>query len=467
MHQFMIAGTKSGVGKTTVAMGLMAALSKRMTVQPYKVGPDYIDPAFHSYITGRTCRNLDSYMLSEDMIHYFYEKNQVGAEATVVEGVMGLFDGAEVGSDIGTSASIAKMLHLPVILVVDGSKVASSLAATVKGFELFDPALTIAGVIVNNVGSALHYDILKRAIIYHTDVQPCGYLLKNSALTLPERHLGLVPASEQVALDEVFEALGTAIEATVDVDEILRISELGKVSERKRETKSWTPEVFNTKPLRIGIAQDKAFNFYYQDALDLLSDYGGVTWVPFSPLSDQQLPENLHGLYFGGGFPEVFADGLSNNISFVKDLLNQLAAGIPYTAECGGLMYLCESLVDLDNQSHKMVGWFKGKTMMTKRLQRFGYAALTLNQSCVYGDKGKVIRIHEFHRSSAEVADEMVYDIEKIRYSEVVKAWSCGYKKGNGVAAYAHMHFGSNMDFGKNFVNTCLTYKRSVKKWSI
>ncbi len=457
MHQFMIAGTKSGVGKTTVAMGLMAALSKRMTVQPYKVGPDYIDPAFHSYITGRLCRNLDSYMLSEEMIQYFYEKNQLGAEALVVEGVMGLFDGAEVGSDVGTSASIAKMLHLPVILVVDGSKVASSLAATVKGFDLFDPNLKMAGVIINNVGSAVHYELLKRAIEYHTEVKPCGYLLKNSALTLPERHLGLVPASEQVALEDVFDQLGSAIEATVDIDEILRISGKG---ESKREVNSWEPRTFNTDPLRIGIAQDKAFNFYYQDALDLLSDFGAVTWVPFSPLKDLRLPEDLDGLYFGGGFPEVFADELSANGPFVDDLLERLASGIPYTAECGGLMYLCETLVDLEDKPHKMVGWLDGKTMMTKRLQRFGYAELSLEQPCVFGAPGKTIRIHEFHRSSAEVKSQMVYDIKKIRYGNVIKEWSGGYLKGNGVAAYAHMHFGSNLDFAKGFVSTCLAYKR-------
>lgn len=454
MYQLMIAGTKSGVGKTTVSMGLMAALSKRMTVQPYKVGPDYIDPAFHSYITGRTCRNLDSYILPEDMIHYFYEKNLQKAEVALVEGVMGLFDGAEVGSDIGTSASIAKMLNLPVILVVDGSKVAASLAATVKGFDTFDPKLRMAGVIINNVGSEAHYEILKKAIEMYTEVKPCGYLLKNSQITLPERHLGLVPASEQLALDEVFETLAEAIEATVDIETILSIGQ-----SQTPEIQAISPKVFNEEKVRIGIAKDKAFNFYYEDALDLMEELGHVEWVPFSPLIDSHLPENISGLYFGGGFPEVFADQLAENNSFINDLLKHLGEGMPYTAECGGLMYLCDGLVDLEGGHHQMVGWLPGETVMTKRLQRFGYAELTLDAPCIFGSKGQKIRIHEFHRSSAEVALPNRYAIEKIRYGQVIKSWQCGFEKGNGIAAYAHMHYGSNLQFAENFVRNCLTYK--------
>lgn len=461
MHHFMVAGTKSGVGKTTVAMGIMAALSKRMTVQPYKVGPDYIDPAFHSHITGRGCRNLDSYMLSEEMIRYFYHKNLDGADVALTEGVMGLFDGAEVGSDIGTSAHIAKILKLPVILVVDGSKVASSLAATVKGFDTFDADLGVAGVIVNNVGSEAHYEILKKAIEHHTQVKPCGYLKKNQTLALPERHLGLVPASEQVALDQVFETLAAAIEETVDLDTILSMTETEKGQDPTTE-----PQVFNEIPVRIGIAVDKAFSFYYQDALDLMTAYGSVEWVPFSPLEDRSLPENLDGLYFGGGFPEVFAKELASNVRFMDDLNKGLASGIPYTAECGGLMYLCDTLVDLDGNSHRMLGWLPGKTSMTKRLQRFGYAELTLTGDCLFGSEGEKIRIHEFHRSSAQVPLTECYRIKKIRYGETVKAWHCGYEKGGGISAYAHMHFGSNLKFAENFVSRCLAYgtKRTEKR---
>lgn len=475
MKRFMIAGTKSGVGKTTVSMGLMAALSKRYVVQPFKVGPDYIDPAFHSYITDRQCRNLDSYMLSEEMIHFLFTKNMSGADIGIAEGVMGLFDGAEVGSDIGTSASIAKILKLPLILVVDGSKVATSLAATVKGFEQFDPDLRIDGVIINNVGSSAHYDLLKRGIEYHTNVKPCGYLLKNSCLSLPERHLGLVPAGELEELDEVFSQLADQIEATVDIDGILALAEQASNNKSVSAETSWddlisgvakkSETVTSYKPVRIGIAKDNAFTFYYQDALDLLEEYYGVEWVPFSPLRDVKLPEGLHGLYFGGGFPEMFGSDLEANLAFKENLKESLADGIPYVAECGGLMYLCKSLSDLEGNSYEMVGWFNGSSEMTQRLQRFGYAELTLSQTCVYGDQGDTIKVHEFHRSFSTVEEPMSFDLCKTRYGEVIKAWECGYTKGNGIGGYAHSHYCSNPEFAKSFVDKCYEYGKKTEAW--
>lgn len=469
--KFMIAGTASGVGKTTVAMGLMAALSETKTVQPYKVGPDYIDPAFHSYITGRKCRNLDSYLLDAPMIQYLFEKNVQEADLAVVEGVMGFFDGAEVGSDVGTSASIAKMLNLPVILVVSGAKVASSLAATVKGFDLFDPAIRIAGVIINHVGSKQHYDLLKAAIEHHTEVEVCGYLLKNSQLVLPERHLGLVPAGEQADLQAVFKALGEAVAETVDLKKILKLSN-DRMAGMGNEAEAKVPiglkdmalragvSVFNEEPVRIGIASDEAFNFYYQDALDVMETYGSVVWVPFSPMYDDQLPANLDGLYFGGGFPEMFPETLKANGSFIKSLLRTLEAGMPYIAECGGLMYLCDQLTDLKGQTHEMAGWLPGRTVMTKGLQRFGYGELRLNKDCIYGKQDDVIRIHEFHRSSAEVAVPCHYHLTKVRYGEVVSAWTCGYSKGKGIAGYPHMHWCSNLSFAKNFLRSCLDFQK-------
>lgn len=468
----MIAGTASGVGKTTVAMGIMAALNKTRTVQPYKVGPDYIDPAFHSYITGRQCRNLDSYMLEAPMVRYLYEKNLDGAEVAVVEGVMGLFDGAEVGSDIGTSAGIAKMLGLPVILVVDGAKVATSLAATVKGFDLFDPALRIAGVIINNVGGKAHYDLLKRGIEHHTDVMVCGYLKKDSRLVLPERHLGLVPAGEQRDLTAVFDALGTAVAETVDLAKLLELADAKAVEAKIKEAKAkeakaeaasvFTPKAFNDVPVRIGIARDKAFSFYYQDALDYMADFGRVEWVPFSPMTDAGLPENLDGLYIGGGFPEMFPDSLKANDSFIQNLLEKLKAGMPYTAECGGLMYLCDTLTDLEGVCHPMVGWFEGGTTMTRRLQRFGYAKLTLKAPSIFGH-GEHINVHEFHRSAAEVKAPTGYHLEKIRGGKVIGDWQGGYMKGAGVAAYAHMHFMSNPAFAHNFVQACVAFQKGSR----
>lgn len=455
MSRIMIAGTKSGVGKTTVSMGLMAALSKRMPVQPFKVGPDYIDPAFHSFITGRESRNLDSYMMEEEMIRYLFMKNTQTTDMAILEGVMGLFDGAEVGSDIGTSASIAKILKTPVILVVDGSKVAASLAATVKGFEAFDKDLNLAGVIINNVGSKAHYDLLKRAIEYHTNVVPCGYLIKNSQVTLPERHLGLVPACELEALTKVFDILAQRVETTIDINRILEIAKKVDVIETAYE-----PNKELTEPVRIALAKDQAFNFYYQDSLELLEENYGVEWVPFSPLEDKGLPDQIHGLYLGGGFPEIFAKKLAENSAMKQDILEKLESGLPYVAECGGLMYLCDTLVDLEGEKHKMLGWLEGQTSMEKRLQRFGYAKLTLLEDGIYGKKGDTIKVHEFHRSKAKIHAKSVYQLEKIRNNEVIKTWTCGFNKKNGIAAYAHKHFASNMAFGHHFVKTCRDYKK-------
>lgn len=454
----MIAGTKSGVGKTTISMGLMSALSKKMNVQPYKVGPDYIDSAFHSYITGNNCSNLDSYLLKEPMINYLFNKNKQNKDIAVVEGVMGLFDGAEVGSDIGTSASIAKLLDIPVILVVDGSKVASSIAATVKGFETFDNDLKISGVIINNVGSRTHYKLLKSAIEYHTNVIPCGYLVKNSSVTLPERHLGLVPACEQQDIDKIFSLLAEQIEETIDLDAVMSIASQPEIIREIQPINIKNSE--DIKGVRIAIARDKAFNFYYQDSLDLLSDYYNVSWIPYSPLTDKKLPEDIDGLYIGGGFPEVFTKEIANNESMKKDLINRLRGGLPYIAECGGLIYLSDSLIDLEGKKHPMIGWLEGETVMTTRLQRFGYGFLTLEDDCILGKKGDSINIHEFHRSKADIKNQTIYRLKKIRNKETINEWECGFNKSNGIAAYAHIHFGSNMNFGKAFVDRCNEFKR-------
>ncbi|MGL1891321.1 MAG: cobyrinate a,c-diamide synthase [Spirochaetaceae bacterium] len=451
MKRILIAGTKSGVGKTTVSMGIMAALSKKMNVQPYKVGPDYIDSAYHSYITGNICSNLDSYLLDKQMIEYLFVKNSRNKDIAIIEGVMGLFDGAEIKSDIGTSASIAKILNTPIILVVDGSGVASSIAATIKGFEVFDPDTKITGVIINNVGSRQHYELLKSAIEYHTTVIPCGYLIRDSVISLPERHLGLVPACEQIELETTFKTLANQVESTIDLDKIIKLSESTVLTdfplfELKKE---------NPISLRVAIAKDSAFNFYYQDSLDILSEMYNIMWIPYSPISDRELPKNIHGLYLGGGFPEVFAKEISENREMKSSLLKNLNNGLPYIAECGGLMYLGETLIDLHGLEYSMVGWFKGYSKMTQKLQRFGYASLTQNNN--------TIKIHEFHRSESFFNEKTVYKLEKRRENKVIQSWNCGYTKGAGIAGYAHFHFGSNLTFANDFVNKCLEYKKVNK----
>jgi cobyrinic acid a,c-diamide synthase len=455
MKKICIAGTQSGVGKTTVTMAILAALSKTMRVQPFKVGPDYIDPMFHSLITGNKSRNLDSYLMSKEVINYLFMKHAVHSDIAVIEGVMGLFDGASVGSDIGTTASIAKMTKTPVILVVDGSKVAASIAAVVKGFELFDPQLKIVGVICNKVSGEGHYQILKEAIELHTHIEPIGYLTKDMQVEIPERHLGLVPTEELIELEQMFERLANMASKTIDLDRLLQLAKTREISLQGQLINSSTSK---TKDIRIAYAKDEAFHFYYQDNLDYLKDQG-VELLPFSPMRDQELPVNINGLMIGGGFPEMFAKELAGNLKMKESIQKALEKGLPYYAECGGLMYLCQELYDLEGHGHRMVDWFQGKTSMQKSLQRFGYAQLTLDQKCIFGEKGAQINVHEFHRSKADIKNASIYRLNKEKHGQTVKQWQCGFAKGAGVGSYAHIHFYSNLDFAHNFVESCRIYK--------
>lgn len=456
--RLIIAGTQSGVGKTTLTMGILSALSNRMRVQPYKIGPDYIDPAYHTFITNRKCRNLDGWMLNEDVIRYLFNKNMKDAEIGIIEGVMGLFDGAEIDKDIGSTAAVSKILNAPIILVIDGSGMARSAAAMVKGYAEFDKDLNIAGVIINRISGEKHYDLLKEAIEQNTNVKCYGYLPKNMGINIPSRHLGLVPSVEIKELKDKIDLLGKEIEKTIDIDGLIQLANKcnTKMKSKMLEIEPMVPK----GKIKIAVAYDKAFNFYYQDNLELLEELGAELHF-FSPINDTKLPENIDAIIFGGGFPEVFAEELEANGSMKKEIYSCLSKGIPYMAECGGLMYLNNTLVDFEGKEHKMVGWFNGKSMMTKRLQRFGYANLTLQDNCILGEKNESIKVHEFHRSTTEITNaDKVYYLQKHRNNKVIKEWECGYKKENGVAAYAHMHFYSNLKFARNLIQNLIEIKK-------
>jgi len=457
--KLMIAGTHSGVGKTTVTMGLLKALSNKMKVQPYKVGPDYIDPAYHSFITGRKCRNLDSFMLDDEVIKYLFQKNMSNADIGILEGVMGLFDGLEIKSDIGSSSHVAKILNCPVLLVVDGGGTSKSLAATIKGFQDFDKDLKIEGIIINNISSKGHYDLLKEIVEFHTTAKCYGYLPKNLNVSLPSRHLGLVPSYEMDDLKNKLDILESNINETIDIDGIINLA--NRFNEPVNS--SYIINYNSNEKIKIVVAYDKAFNFYYEDNLELLKELGGEIEF-FSPLTDKELPKDIDFLYLGGGFPEVFAEELSNNYDMKKDILLNLEKGIPYFAECGGLMYLNDSIYDFDGNCYKMVGWFNGNSTMTKRLKRFGYKELTLMKDCVLGLEGEKIKVHEFHRSETEIPDcNKVYSLEKVRDGKIVSSYNCGYEKGNGIAGYPHLHFYSNINFAYSIIKTATNYKNNKK----
>ncbi len=457
--KLMIAGSSSGVGKTTLTMGILSALSKEMAVQSYKVGPDYIDPAYHTFITGRKCRNLDNYLLTNEAIEEIFYKNIKDAQISIIEGVMGLYDGAHISNDIGSSASVSKVLKCPVVLVVDGSGVAKSIAAIVKGFIEFDVEVNLCGVIINKVNSLSHYKLLKEAIEHYTSAKCYGYLPKNDTGTIKSRHLGLIPCCEIDDIKMKLDAISQAVEETVDLEGLIELAN-HEAEEIHIEHTRQQPEF---EGLHIGVAYDDAFNFYYEDNLDLFKELGAKISF-FSPIKDSKLPENVHFLYFGGGFPEVFARELSVNHLMKQDILEKLISGIPYLAECGGLMYLTKELIYFDGETFSMVGWLEGKCKMTKTLQRFGYKTLRLSSNCILGEKNQEIKIHEFHRSTTEVVNSTTaYELSKRKDNTLTNTYECGYMKGNGVAGYPHFHFYGNQEMAIHILKAAREYANIEK----
>lgn len=434
MKQFMLAGVSSGVGKTTVTLAILSALKNRgLTVQPYKVGPDYIDTAYHSRIVGRASRNLDSFMIPDPaVLAWSYHRWLIDVDVALVEGVMGLFDGLGTDKDCASSASVAKQLRLPVILIIDGKSTSTSAAAMVHGFSTFDSDLNVAGIIVNRVASENHYQLIKGAIERYTDIPVFGYLLKDMDVELPSRHLGLIPDVEMEYLDATFRRLGQSAEATIDLDRLLANCDR---SERSIESPF---SISNSEPLTIAYAMDEAFHFYYEDNLDFLRSQN-VELIPFSPLGDSTLPL-ADAYYFGGGFPEIYAEALEANRQFRESVLVASKAGKPIYAECGGLMYLGEQL-ESQGKIYDMVGVFKGKSVMTSKLKRFGYCIAQAKVASLFGPIGTEIRGHEFHHSIFETSEPTVLDLRKERDGEVVSRWTGGYQTDRTFASYLHVHF--------------------------
>lgn len=436
-YGFVLAGTHSGAGKTTITTGILSALSKRgYCVQPYKTGPDYIDPAFHSFVVGRKSRNLDTWLLSERSVRYLFADNCQDADVAVVEGVMGLFDGFGGTEDIGSTASLAKALNLPVVLIIDGSGMARSAAAIVHGYATFDPECKIAGVIVNKVSGQKHYEILKEAIEHGSGIPCLGYMTTNDQIELSSRHLGLVPAHEVANLEEQLETVAQMIEKTVDLDHLLEIAKTEKPSPTEHEVVS---KFGSYQGLRVGVALDQSFNFYYWDNLDLIKKLG-CECLFFSPMTDEKIPENLDFIYIGGGFPEVFAAKLSENKTMIASLRDYHQKGKPIYAECGGLMYLTEAITDFDGKRETMTGILPGETRMTGKLKHFGYNEVFTSED--FTGKELVFRAHEFHRSEYTGHDlSPLYSLYKNKGTAKEVFWHCGYKKTLAFGAYAHVHF--------------------------
>ncbi len=455
--RIVIAGTHSGAGKTTLTTGVLRALYNRgLKVQPFKSGPDYIDPAFHTFVAGRKSRNLDVWMLGEAKVRQLFAKNAADADISVIEGVMGLYDGLGTKKDSGSTAHLSKVLDAPVILVVDARGMSASAAAMVTGYVKYDEDVRISGVILNNIHGDKHYNLLREAIERDTDIPCVGYLNTNKAISLESRHLGLVPSVEVEALGEKLDEVGRMVAETVDIDKILEIAHGAKSFE---ETYVQAEPVVE-RPVKIAIAKDSAFNFYYQDALDLLEEYGAEL-VYFSPVSDESIPQGVSGIFLGGGFPEVFGAAIESNRQMREAIKSAIESGMPVYAECGGLMYLCDSIEDLEGKVFEMCKIFPYPSKMTKRLQRFGYVDVALEQGTVLSEEAEHVHAHEFHRSLVEHdgAWTFKYQVNRAREGETHKVWQCGLQYKNCLAAYAHIHFHANPNLAKNFVKSCSRYQ--------
>jgi cobyrinic acid a,c-diamide synthase len=463
----VIAGTHSGVGKTTISIALMAALVRRgLSVQPFKVGPDFIDPTLHTKASGRVCRNLDGWMLGPTANSHTFSASSAGADVAVVEGVMGLFDGRDAVTEAGSTAEMAKLLGLPVVLVVDASAMARSAAALLHGYESFDEELNVAGVIFNRVAGEGHFAYLRESAAARCRASVLGWLPRDENVTLPERHLGLFMADE-VLDDSKLGTMAFWLEAGFDVDALLQLARgrsranahgAESITSENTDGASDKPEIgpcgsggrHQRKP-RIGVARDKAFCFYYQDNLDLLRHFGAEI-VEFSPLADRRLPAALDGLYFGGGYPELYAAALSANESMRCEVAHFSRSGAPVYAECGGLMYLTEAIVDAEGGAHPMVGIFPTKARMQNRLAALGYREVSGVCEAGWLRLNERGRGHEFRHSTI---DEMPEVIPRC-YSGVANGESSeGFQVGATVASYVHLHFGSCPEFAARFVAAC------------
>ncbi len=454
MDRIMIAATHSGAGKTTITSGLIRALKNRgLNIQPYKVGPDYIDTSYHKLASGLDSHNIDEFILGKDEIRRIFIDYALGTDLAVIEGVMGLFDGYQSDGDYCSSASMAKILGCPVILIVDAKAMAGSAAALVKGFVEFDKALDIKGVILNNVSSENHFNILKRAIENHIDIKVLGRLPRQSDISLPSRHLGLVMQDEIKDSESKMQTMANLVEEYLDIDEILNIS--------KVKTLYDSPLNINKidNKLCLAVAYDKAFNFYYPDSLNLIKK-AGVTIKYFSPLTDKKIPK-CDGIYLGGGYPEIFAEQLSQNTDMLKSIKAAANNHMPIYAECGGLMYLGEYLVDEKNNKYEMSNIFTGYSKMTKGLKRFGYCEGTLTKDTLIGDIGQRVRGHEFHHSEFFTDMPTIYKMEKELSDGSVSRWESGYLYKNTFGTYLHTHFASNYNMIYKFCSLMEAYSES------
>lgn len=439
MPRVMIAGTHSGCGKTTIVCGILQAFMNRgMKLSSFKCGPDYIDPMFHSEIIGVKSRNLDGYFMDRHTLQKLLHQNGKDSDISIIEGVMGYYDGVSMTEE-ASSYQVARFTNTPVILVVNCKGMSLSIQAMIEGYLNFKPDSGIKGVIFNGLPSSLYEQM--RKFCEKKGVKALGFFPYVKEASIESRHLGLVTAGEITDLREKMELLATNCETYLDLDGILDIAK----SCEELETEEAIPTKCYEEILRIAVARDKAFCFYYEDNLELLRSLG-CELIPFSPLKDEKLPENIDGLILGGGYPELYGKELMANTTLLTDIHDKVMAGLPTYAECGGYMYLHKGFTDLEGNYYKMTGVLDGTCKFTNHLQHFGYTAMTANQDSILCKAGTTVKAHEFHRCVSDL-EENAFHSKKNE-----NKWKSGVCQNSVLAGFPHIHFYENIELAKNLV---------------
>jgi cobyrinic acid a,c-diamide synthase len=448
--RLVIAAPHSHAGKTTVTLALLAALTQRgLRVAPFKVGPDYIDPQMHRQAAGRPSYNLDTYLVPAERVRDTFSRVAQDSDIAIIEGVMGLFDGSSPTSRVGSTAEVAALLQAPIVLVIDASGMAASVGALIRGFRTYDPEVRVAGVILNRLGSTGHARYLEPAIAGE-GVEILGCLPKDAELTIPERHLGLLPTSEEDRVTPLLGHLTTLAARHLHLDKIIRLARTAPLLPHPTPA---LPRVSH-RTVRIAWAQDAAFHFWYQENMDALAA-AGADIVLFSPLHDPTLPPDIDAIWLGGGFPEHFGAQLAANTGMRAALQAYAAQGLPIYAECGGLMYLCEWLEDLNGQRYPQVGLIPGGTRMTTRLQQFGYAEATFVQDTLLGPAHTTVRGHRFHYSIYEPGAMSLPCAYRITRATTGETHYEGFWRDHVLATYLHVHLGNQPHMAQYFVDFC------------
>ncbi|MDP2211054.1 MAG: cobyrinate a,c-diamide synthase [Candidatus Aquicultor sp.] len=454
--RIVIAGTSSGVGKTTLALAIMAALTRRgLGVQGFKVGPDFIDPGYYEMVTGRPGRNLDIWMTGRETVRDCFEKAAIQADISIVEGVMGFYDGKD-GLVEGSTADVAKTIQAPVLLAIDCAKMGGSAGAMALGFRVYDEAAGIQGFLLNNVGSDRHEKMVKSAVEAATGLPVVGVIRRNAGVKLPERHLGLITQVEMGPPDDYIDALVELAESYIDLKLLLEIAGSAPYPVATAKPNSMAKTTDNMRAdVRIGVALDKAFSFYYHDNFDMLRE-AGAELVFFSPLEDKRLPEGVDGLYLGGGYPEVHAAELAANLSMAADIKQAVEDGMAVYAECGGLIYLADEVIDFDGNRYHMSGALPVSCKMKSRAT-LGYREVIAAADSIIAEKGSLLRGHEFHYSEITECAKVLEHAYEVGGTEHE-----GFVYNNTLASYIHLHFAGYPRVVERFLASCRASSRRI-----